>query len=596
MLHSLFRNGTSKANSNPIPTNIYDVYIGENAECPWRYWNGMIDEVRVYNRALDADEILTIMYGGRQAENRQPFDKQENVPYRWTLNWVAVSTAVYHDVYFGTDRDAVANATTDSPEYKICQSDTVYVPTMAKNTQYFWRVDEVPYSPPPPPPPMSGDSAEAASAAGIITGKVWSFTTGQSAGTIMREVWTGISGNYVSNLTSHTLYPDSPNIREEITSFEGPIDWSNNYGTRIHGFLTPTATGDYTFWIAGNDESQLWLSTDDDPANAVMIAQVPGWTNPREWLKNPQQRSNSIHLTTGETYYIRALHKQGPGGDNIAVAWEGPGIVAQVIPGLYLSPFDTEAPTPNPMMWAIPPHPTSSTSVSMTAATALDRGGVEYYFACTPGGGHNSGWQESATYEDTGLEPDTVYTYIVTARDASPNHNTTAPSQVYSARTFLAGDLEPDNDVDFADYARFALHWPGAALGSEADLDGDGDVDLRDLSILVENWLGTVEQPLQLPGRADNPNPSNGATGVDITTKLSWTAGSNAESHDVYFGTSSPLVFQGNQTAAIFDPGEMKYLRTYYWRIDEVNASGTTTGTLWSFTTRTGPGPGGAPP
>jgi hypothetical protein len=189
-----------------------------------------------------------------------------------------------------------------------------------------------------------------------------------------------------------------------------------------------------------------------------------------------------------------------------------------------------------------------------------------------------------------------VYRYTVTARDKNPNQNTTAPSQPSSARTALSGDFEPDGDVDFDDYSRFASLWPSAIPGSEADFDDDNDVDRRDLAILLGNWLEVAEQPLPLPGQAGNPNPPDGATSIEITAALSWTAGSNAASHDVYFGTSTPPEFQGNQTEAIFDPDEMKYNTTYLWRIDEVNASGTTTGILWSFTTSTGPGPGGPPP
>jgi hypothetical protein len=268
----------------------------------------------------------------------------------------------------------------------------------------------------------------------------------------------------------------------------------------------------------------------------------------------------------------------------------------QVIPGYYLSPYDTDFPTPDPMSWATQPHPTSSTSISMTATAASDRSGVEYYFTCTSGNGHDSGWKDSSIYTDTNLEPNTVYTYTVTARDKNPNHNTTAPSQPSSARTALFGDCEPDGDVDFDDYACFVLHWPGSIPGSEADFDDDNDIDLRDLAILFGNWLKVAEQPLPLPGQAGNPNPPDGATSVEITADLSWTAGSNATSHDVYFGTGSSPAFQGNHTAATFTPDEMRYNTTYNWRIDEVNASGTTTGTIWSFTTRTGGGPGGAPP
>ena len=93
------------------------------------------------------------------------------------------------------------------------------------------------------------------------------------------------------------------------------------------------------------------------------------------------------------------------------------------------------------------------------------------------------------------------------------------------------------------------------------------------------------------PGQATSPSPGNGATGVSVTTDLSWTAGSGATSHDVYFGTTSPGTFQGNRTTTTFDTGTMSYNTTYYWRIDEKNTSGTTTGTVWSFTTAGPPSP-----
>jgi hypothetical protein len=91
--------------------------------------------------------------------------------------------------------------------------------------------------------------------------------------------------------------------------------------------------------------------------------------------------------------------------------------------------------------------------------------------------------------------------------------------------------------------------------------------------------------------QAKNPNPSNGAIGVNTTADLSWTAGVGATSHDVYFGTSNPPPFLLNQATTTFDPGTMAYSTKYYWRIDEVDAYGTTTGTVWSFTTMMSPPP-----
>ena len=87
------------------------------------------------------------------------------------------------------------------------------------------------------------------------------------------------------------------------------------------------------------------------------------------------------------------------------------------------------------------------------------------------------------------------------------------------------------------------------------------------------------------PGPASNPNPPDATVGHASNTDLSWTAGVDAVSRNVYFGTNpSPGAseLRGNQTATTFDPGTLAN-GTYYWRIDEVNADGTTTGPVWSF-------------
>ncbi|MEW6073567.1 MAG: S8 family peptidase [Planctomycetota bacterium] len=98
-------------------------------------------------------------------------------------------------------------------------------------------------------------------------------------------------------------------------------------------------------------------------------------------------------------------------------------------------PPDTTPPAPDPMTWASLPYATGSTSISMTATTASDPSGVQYYFDCLTAGGHDSGWQSSTTYVDTGLSPSTTYTYQVKARDQSANLNETGWSSAESATT-----------------------------------------------------------------------------------------------------------------------------------------------------------------
>jgi hypothetical protein len=98
------------------------------------------------------------------------------------------------------------------------------------------------------------------------------------------------------------------------------------------------------------------------------------------------------------------------------------------------------------------------------------------------------------------------------------------------------------------------------------------------------------------PGAAGNPRPANGATGVQVTTKLSWTPATNAASHQIYFGTDKGAVrnatagspeYKGNRPfgSEDYDPGKLAWYTPYYWRVDAVYNTGTVKGLVWSFTT-----------
>jgi len=101
------------------------------------------------------------------------------------------------------------------------------------------------------------------------------------------------------------------------------------------------------------------------------------------------------------------------------------------------------------------------------------------------------------------------------------------------------------------------------------------------------------------PVKARNPKPSDGAVDVKQTTFLTWEPGEAATSHEIYFGTDKEAVknavmaspeFIGldELDAEGFNPGELLWGATYYWRIDEVNDANPDspwTGNVWSFTT-----------
>jgi hypothetical protein len=87
------------------------------------------------------------------------------------------------------------------------------------------------------------------------------------------------------------------------------------------------------------------------------------------------------------------------------------------------------------------------------------------------------------------------------------------------------------------------------------------------------------------PAPASVPYPAHNATGVARAgVTMTWLAGSGATSHDVYFGTVNPPPSKGNQAGNTYPTGAMIQGKTYYWQIDEKNAIGTTTGSVWIFT------------
>lgn len=104
-------------------------------------------------------------------------------------------------------------------------------------------------------------------------------------------------------------------------------------------------------------------------------------------------------------------------------------------------------------------------------------------------------------------------------------------------------------------------------------------------------WTFTTVPTPAPPGPATDLEPEDGATGVAIDADLSWTAGTQALEHDVYFGTSDPPDYQGTQTTTTFNPGTLEYATTYFWRVDEVNTVAITAGATSTFTTAAEPVP-----
>ena len=184
---------------------------------------------------------------------------------------------------------------------------------------------------------------------------------GSLTNTLDREYWTGIGGTGISSLTGNASYPNSPTGSDTLDRLES-VDWNNSsvtknwaesYGQRIRGYIVPEISGSYSFWIAGDDSCELWLSTDSDPANASKIAYINGWSPQYSFTQlgggsSGQQQSAPVTLVAGQAYYVEVVHKEGGGGDNVSVAWSTNSTItptqADIVPGSVLSAYSAGVP------------------------------------------------------------------------------------------------------------------------------------------------------------------------------------------------------------------------------------------------------------
>ncbi len=137
--------------------------------------------------------------------------------------------------------------------------------------------------------------------------------------------------NMTGSLTTLKQYASSgspaPDLTSKISSLkilQSDPD-ANNFGERVTGWIVPTETGEHTFWIAGDDACDLWLSSDASAVNKRMVASVPSWTRPGEWDRSPLQKSSGIPLRAGIPYFFEIFHKEYSSGDHVEVAWTRPG-------------------------------------------------------------------------------------------------------------------------------------------------------------------------------------------------------------------------------------------------------------------------------
>ena len=289
---------------------------------------------------------------------------------------------------------------------------------------------------------------------------------------VTADRFNGISGGSISNLTSSPNYPNTPSTRTTWTSVNSGQNVGDNLGHRIYGVVVAPTTGDYTFWIASDDASQFFLSSDTNPANAVLSASVSGWTGYQAWDQSSSQMSAVKSLVGGRAYYYEILHKEGGGGDHVSLAWQGPGFSRKVLGSPDIHTAGENAPT-------LVTAPSNVTVNEGAAPTVINVSGV--FASSDPGDpltlavhGNNKPSLVNASLNGNQLTlsysgPETG-TATITLR-ATDRTNTL----VTTSFTVTVNDSNPDSDADGLTDSWEVTHFGNvAAQSGSGDADGDG--------------------------------------------------------------------------------------------------------------------------
>lgn len=140
-----------------------------------------------------------------------------------------------------------------------------------------------------------------------------------------------------------------PTVPNRITALDIPGGFGDNYAQRVSGWFKAPTSGNYTFYVASDDDADVFLSTDSSAANKRVIAHENGWSqyqrytthadgnnqNPVDvaqkcsdtWQPDPANPvtpspyATGIPLAAGNLYYLEAVMHQGGGGDNLSVTY-----------------------------------------------------------------------------------------------------------------------------------------------------------------------------------------------------------------------------------------------------------------------------------
>jgi len=579
----IYINGVQEAEAAASP------YLGTSGNTvigAWgtgQWFRGIIDDVRVYTRALTDTEILGVMAGGGAeyplASGPNPADGALLEDTWANLSWRAGDSAVSHDVYLGDNFDDVnAGAEGTFRGNQVATNLIIgftgfpYPDGLVPGTTYYWRIDEV--NDADPNSPWKGD--------------VWSF-------------W----------IPPYAAYNPSPADGVKFVAPDTKLSWMAGFRAKLHyvyfgdnfddvnnavvGFPQPATS--YTPGTLELGKTYCWRVDEFDgfttlkgdvwsfstiPDIAITDPSLVGW-----WKLDEGYGATAIDWSGhGNHGTLQGDPQWVAGYDGDALEFDGSDAR---LDAPYI-PLDSRSFTIT--MWVNPVLYTNEQVVfSQVQTNALDTsmhfrlGGPNIGGGNVPPRGVRMGFYSNDLDTAGGLIEDNTWYHITFWYDFE-NQN---------RRIYVNGTLEAEAAA--TPYLGTSGNTVIGSWGTSQWFRGIiDDVRIYSRALTIEEIQQTMRGDPLLAGV---PNPTNGSTPyIREATPLSWSPGDNAAQHDVYFGTDRDAVadadesdttgiYRGRQGITFYTPPEGIEWGggPYYWRVDEYNTDATISeGRIWSFT------------
>ncbi len=550
------------------------------------------------------------------AENPVPANGSGTVSTMTELEWEPGSQSVTHRIYFGSSSD---------PEFITEQDDMTFDPgALTAGTKYYWRIDEV-------------------NGIGVKEGDVWSFTTDYYCPASGRE---GTTADYITrvklgsvdNISGKSSYTNYTNLVCDLIQGEQySITVSMNYHWDADYVC---AWIDWDRDMILSEDERLNMSVIGTDNNSTGVFDVPADAVEGETRLRVRSIYDSPIDPCGDYYgevedytvNIKAVNEDLPSKAGNPYPVNN----ALNIPGTTLVTWSPGIRSTNHDIYfgKVFPGEADVTEANQTD-TLFDPGLLErsttYYwrvdevntFGKTAGEIWSFTTDKYCPAVSEGTEEDTYIAKVFFGEANNPSG-----FEHYFFYKTISSDVMTEEelsiDVELNDYTGYEKVYAWIDWNNDNEFRDEESINMSDVSIEnlssgsvivppdaiqgttrlrvrmtrsgykdpcntysgeTEDYVLIVKGVPEPPDQATALLPVNGTEHESTLANLMWKPGERADSHDIYFGTDNPPGFRINQTDTIFDPEILTENTTYFWRVDEINAGGKTTGETWSFKT-----------